>query len=52
MVNNDVKQLKNMAENIQRKEELISKLNSSKELFKNIWMLLVCHLMKLLNVKN
>ena len=34
MVNNDVKQLKNMAENIQRKEELISKLNSSKELFK------------------
>ena len=26
MVNNDVKQLKNMAENIQRKEELISKL--------------------------
>ena len=34
MVNNDVKQLKNMAENIQRKEELISKLNSSKELLK------------------
>ena len=37
MVNNDVKQLKNMAENIQRKEELISKLNSSKELFKKIY---------------
>lgn len=34
MVNNDVKQLKNMAENIQRKDELVNKLNSSKELFK------------------
>lgn len=30
MVNNDVKQLKNMAENIQRKDELVNKLNSSK----------------------
>lgn len=34
MVNNDVKQLKNMAEKIQRKDELVNKLNSSKELFK------------------
>lgn len=31
MVNNDVKQLKNMAEKIQRKDELVNKLNSSKE---------------------
>ncbi len=30
MVNNDVKQLKNMAEKIQRKDELVNKLNSSK----------------------
>ena len=34
MVNNDVKQLKNMAKKIQRKEELISKLNSSRNLLK------------------